>query len=177
MKKSFLSLLALATLAVTLPAHATPYDLTISLVAPNQAGTVGSDIAFYGVITNNTNTTVNLDGDSFSFNVNGADATLNDDFGNTPFFLTPDGTSGASSGVIELFDISLTGPFPASLGTYDLIGDTDGVDQFTVGETTFSVASTAAPVTATPEPSSFLLLLSGIPAAILPLRKRIRRSN
>jgi hypothetical protein len=169
MKKTLFTTLALAILALAIPAHASPMTVTISLVDPNQLGSVGETLQFFGVITNNTNQTVNLDGDDLTLNAPGI--TLIDDFNNNvPFFLTPDGTAGSSSGVIELFDVTLSAGFSGhNIGTYDLTGNTGGPGpDFILGATTFSVAPT-------PEPASIFLLLSSLPAAILPLRNRLRR--
>ena len=169
MKKTLFSTLALAVLALAIPAHAS--TITISLVDPNQTGTVGQTLQFFGVITNNTSSTVNLDSDDLILNAPGI--TLVDDFGNTPFSLSPDGQAGSSSGIIELFDVTLSAGFTGvNLGTYDIVGDTGGA-QSVIGATTFSVAPSS--VAATPEPASFFLLLTSLPAAILPLRNRLRR--
>jgi hypothetical protein len=164
MKKTLFSILALVAFALAIPAHAS--TITISLVDPNQTGTVGETLQFFGVITNDTNTTVNLDGDDLSLTAPGI--TLIDDFNsNVPFFLTPDGTAGSSSGIIELFDVTLSPGFTGkNVGTYDLTFDTGGAPSDV--STTFSVAPT-------PEPASFFLLLSSLPAAY-PLVRRMRRS-
>ena len=91
MKKTCLPLSPLAVFALAIPAHAS--TITISLVNPNQGGSVGQTLQFFGVITNDTNQTVNLDGDSLILTAPGI--TLIDDFNaNVPFFLTPDGTTG-----------------------------------------------------------------------------------
>jgi hypothetical protein len=164
MKNFLFSTLTLAALAI--PAHAS--TITISLVDPNQIAAVGQTIEYYGVLTNNTGSTVNLDGDDLILNAPGI--TLTDDFNNNvPFSLAPDGQTGSSSGVIELFDVTLSSGFSGTnLGTYDIVGDTGG-NASVVGNTTFSVAQT-------PEPASIFLLLTGLPVALLPLRKRLRRS-
>jgi len=165
MKKTLFSILPLAALALAVPAHAS--TITISLVDPNQTGNVGQTLQYFGVLTNNTGETVNLDGDDLTLNAPGI--TLTDDFNaNAPFFLAPDGQAGSSSGVIELFDVTLSPGFTGvNLGTLDVTGDTGGAVSV-VGETTFSVAPT-------PEPASFFLLLTSLPAAIVPIRKRLRR--
>jgi len=163
MKKTLFTTLALAVLALAIPAHAS--TITISLVDPNQLGSVGETLQFFGIITNNTDETVNLDSDDLILNAPGI--TLIDDFANTPFFLTPDGTAGSSSGVIELFDVTLSAGFTGlNLGTYDITFDTGGAPSDV--STTFSVAPT-------PEPASIFLLLSSLPAAF-PLVRRMRRS-
>jgi hypothetical protein len=162
MKKTLLCTFALVALSLTLSAHAS--TLTVSLVDPNQTGTVGDDLVFNGVITNNSDSVVNLDSDDITLTVGGA--TINDGINNLPFFLEP----FTSTGIVELFDVELTAPFTLAGGTYDFTGDINGVD--VDAETTFSVTSNAP--AATPEPSSILLLLTGLPA-VLPLRKRLSR--
>jgi hypothetical protein len=164
MKKTLFATLALGVFALATSAHAS--TITISLVDPNQGGSVGQTLQFLGVITNNSNQTVNLDGDSLMLTAPGI--TLIDDFNaNVPFFLTPDGTTGSSSGIIELFDVTLSAGFTGkNIGTYDITFDTGGAPSDV--STTFSVAST-------PEPASIFLLLSSLPAAF-PLVRRMRRS-
>jgi hypothetical protein len=162
MKNILLGTAALAVFAVGIRAHAS--TITISLVDPNQTGAVGQTLQYFGVFTNDTNTTVNLDGDSLILNAPGI--ALTDDFNaNAPFFLTPDGTSGSSSGIIELFDVKLSAGFTGqNIGTYDIVGDTGG-NPSVLDTTTFSVAPT-------PEPASIFLLLTSLPAAIPLLRRR-----
>jgi hypothetical protein len=163
MKRTLCTTLALGLLTLSVPAHASP--ISISLVNPNQTGSVGQTLQFFGVITNNTNSTVNLVGDDLTLNAPGislSDLPYNT---NAPFFLTADGTAGASSGIIELFDVTLSAGFSGSnLGSFDITGDAGTA----IGSTMFSVAPT-------PEPASFFLLLTSLPAAILPLRNRLRR--
>jgi hypothetical protein len=169
MKNILLSTLAVATLALAIPAHAN--TITISLTNPDQTGTVGQTLQYFGVITNNTNATVNLDGDALILNSPGIN--LIDDFNDpdVPFFLTADGAPGASSGIIELFDVSLSAGFTGiNLGTYDITGDSGTA----IGATTFSVAPAAAPLAATPEPASIILLLTSLPAALPLFRRRNR---
>jgi hypothetical protein len=159
--KKLLSILALALCVSAIPAHATP--ITISLSNPNQTGNIGQTLQFFGVITNNSGAIVNLNTDDLILNVPGV--TLTDLFNdNVPFSLDASGP-GASSGLIELFDITLTAGFTGfNLGTYDL---TDGVSTTPLGSTNFSVAPT-------PEPSSILLLLTGLSTTAIPtLRRRL----
>ncbi len=152
MKNILLSTLALAVCAMALPARAS--TITISLVDPHQTGQTGQTLQYFGVITNNTNSTVNLDSDDLILNAPGI--ALIDDFGNTPFFLTPDGTSGSSSGIIELFDVALSSGFTGqNIGPYDIVGDTGG-NSSVLYTTTFSVVPP-------PPPPALFLLLPGLP--------------
>ena len=156
--KKFTQLLAVMTLAV---AAARAGSITITLDDPNQSGNAGQTLNFLGVITN-TDTTpgdqpifLNFDSPNFTL----SDATLVDNFfSNVPVSLA----EGASSGDIDLFDITLANPAtqPVGLysGTYGLFGGMDG------GTNTASdnLAQTNFSVTVAPEPGTLGLLGIGL---------------
>ena len=53
------------------------------------------------------------------------------------------------------------------LGTYDLLGGTDGGAQDVIGSANFAVATV-------PEPASIFLMLSGVTAGLAPVVRRVR---
>jgi hypothetical protein len=131
-------------------------EITITFDQPNQAGSEGQTIQFFGTITNNTSGTVFLNSDDL--NLGGLSLATNDlFFANAPISLGPD----SNSGDIELFDVTVSNPLidPAAtyLGSYDLVGGPDGNAADVLGSASFSV-------TTTPEPSAIYLLLSVIAA-------------
>jgi hypothetical protein len=173
--KTLLCTLVLATLGT---AVAQADTFTITFDQPNQTIVAGQTIEVFGTITNNSSDTIYLNSDDIT--LNGASFTLNDQFSNTPFFLTPSGQLGSSSGDIELFDITASSPLVDSLGkytgTYDLVGGNDGGNftaQDLLGTSNFSV-STEAAVAPVPEPSSIYLMLGGLSTALFPLAKKLR---
>jgi len=149
MKKS-LNLIALTVLAVA-GARA---DINITFDDPNQTGTAGQTLNFLGTITNNDATPIFLNGDSLTFGL--SDATVSDNFfTNVPISLA----AGASSGHIDLFDVTLanpeTNPLGIYKGTYGLLGGIDGGASDNLAQASFSV-------TVTPEPEYFALLGIGM---------------
>jgi hypothetical protein len=171
--KTLLCTLILATLGA---AAAKADTITITFDQPNQVALPGTTVEFFGTLTNNTTSTIFLNGDAL--NLNGSSFTTNDlFFANAPFFLAP----GANSGDIELFDVSVTSPLidPAGFytGTYSLLGgiDGNGQDVLETNPATFSV-DTAPATSPVPEPASIALLLTGA-STLLPIaRKRLRKS-
>lgn len=172
--KKLVNLLGLAML-IGASAHASL--VTITLENPNQFGAPGQTLSFYGTITN---TDVNSNDapvylNATSFNLTLTDATDTHDnnfFANVPISLA----SGASSGRIDLFDITLANPGTLPLGTYSgiygLLGGRDGGDlsaQDNLGQTDFSV-------TVTPEPGYLALLGAGLGMFAL-LRRRQNASQ
>ena len=158
--KTLLCTLILATLA-TAAAKADP--VTISFDQPNQTGGTGQTLQFFGTITNNTGATIFLNSDDFT--LAGLSFSITDQFFSTvPVSLAP----GASSGDIELFDVTLSDPLLDAFGTYagdyTLVGGIDGDAQDVLGSTAFSVTST-------PEPSTIGLLFTGL-AGLLPIREQ-----
>ena len=159
MKKFYLVLLLMAALACV-PTQANP--LVISLDSPTLTGSPGSEVQFFGTLTNTTGADLYLNADSF--NLAGFDPTAIDDgpfFTNAPLFLTP----GANTGDIGLFNITIPNPFATSSypGTFQILGGATGDDQTIIGTADFAVQVQAA--SAVPEPSS--LGMVALAAALL----------
>jgi hypothetical protein len=164
--KTFINLIALTVLAVA----GVRADINIALDDPSQTGTAGQTLNFFGTITN-TNTTgtqpVYLNNDSLTFGL--SDATVVDNFfANVPISLA----AGASSGDIDLFDITLANPESRPLGTYTgtygLLGGMDG-GTFTAQD---NLAQVSFSVNVTPEPGYFALLGVGLALMVWMHRRR-----
>jgi hypothetical protein len=165
--RKLLCTLMLATLGT---AAAKADDLTITLDHTTQTAGPGATVEFFGTITNDTNTTIYLNSDDLDFSSPGF-TEVDDFFSTVPISLAPIGV-GDSSGDIELFDIAVNNPFSSASGyysgAYTLFGGNDGgadTAQDNLGHASFSVG-------VTPEPSSILLLLTGMAALAAPLLRR-----
>ena len=172
--KTLLCTLMLATLGA---AAAKADSVTITFVAPNQIAYPGETLQFFGTITNDTNTTLYLNSDDPNLSdPSGVSFSLDDlFFSNVPISLAPEGQPGASSGVIELFDIVASSPLLDPVGTYPgtytLFGGADGgadTAQNSLGSANFSVSIT-------PEPSTFSYLLLGALPVLVPLSRKLRQ--
>ncbi len=142
--------LSLAIAGLLLAGTAAKADtLTLSLAAPYQIG-AATVFTFDGTITNNGTTTEYLNGDSLTV----AAPLLSDD---SPFFLSPVSLAAGNSWTGELFTITI--PWGTDLGLYagafQIIGGADGSAQDVLASEDFNVQ-------VTPEPSSFLLLGTGL---------------
>jgi hypothetical protein len=148
--KTFINLIALTALA-SAGAWA---DINIAFDVPNQSGAAGQTLNFLGAITNTGATAVFLNNDSFNFTL--TDATVVDNFfASVPVSLA----AGASSGDIDLFDVTIANPETLPLGTYTgiygLLGGIDGNAADNLAQASFSVS-------VTPEPGYFALLGVGL---------------
>ena len=119
MKKYHLALLIVAGLAA---GRANADALSITLDSAILTGSPGDVLKFFGNITNNTASSVDLAADNF--NLTDFPPTAIDDspfFANTPPTLNANGTAGDSTGDVELFDITIPNPFtlPAGEGRGD----------------------------------------------------------
>jgi hypothetical protein len=163
--KTFINLIALTLLAAT-GAWA---DISITLDDPAQTGSPGQTLNFLGTITNTGATAVFLNGDSFNFAL--TDATVADNFvTNVPASLA----AGASSGDIDLFDVTIANPETLALGTYTgtygLLGGVDGNAADNLAQASFSVS-------VTPEPGYFGLLGVGLAFIGWKHRQRARQAR
>jgi hypothetical protein len=148
MKITCFALLSVLTMSLG-AIHAGTID--ISLQQPVLAGSPGSVLAFFGTLTNTTDSDVFLNADNF--NLSGLPPSSIDD---SPFFAnTPSGVLGplGSTGQIELFDITIPSPFAGGVyeGTFQILGGPTAADQIIIGSADF----TAQVMTVAPEPSSF----------------------
>lgn len=171
--KRALNLIALALLSA---AGSWASNISIVLDNPNQIAGPGQTLNFFGTITNIDTTPgdapIYLNLDSLNFTLD--DATVTDNFfTNVPFFLA----EGASSGDIDLFDITLANPEAEPLGvytgTYGLLGGMDGgadTASNNLAQADFSVDVTSV----TPEPATFLLV--GVALVLVSRLRRLRGS-
>jgi hypothetical protein len=148
--KTFINLIALTVLA----AAGAWADINITFDDPNQTGTAGQTLNFLGTITNTGDTPVYLNFDNLNLTL--LDATVSDNFfPNVPASLA----AGASSGDIDLFDVTIANPGTLPLGTYtgtyELLGGADGNALDNLAQASFSVS-------VTPEPGYFALLGVGL---------------
>jgi hypothetical protein len=148
--------------------------LTITFDQPDQTGSPGQTLSFFGTLVNNSPDTVFLNSDDLT--LNGLSFTVTDNFfTNVPISLAPSGQPGDSSGNIDLFDVAIANPLldPAGTysGSYTVLGGANGSAQDVLGSAGFSVTST-------PEPSSVYLLLAVLAATLIPItRKRRKRAS
>jgi hypothetical protein len=155
MMKLKMTLAVAALLTIGLSSAAAYADtLTFTLTNPNgYINVTGGSLAYEATVSapSNNGAAVFLNGDSFNVT---APVTLDDSdfFSNFPLSLAP-GTS--HTGDLFVLTLPAGSPFETFLGTFTLLGGADGNASNTLGTVNFSVATT-------PEPSSIVLLLTGM---------------
>jgi hypothetical protein len=159
-------MVALATVMISV-ASAHAGTLTITFDTPDQIGNVGDTLQYFGTITNNSASTIFLNSDSLNLAGDPSDFSITDDFGNTPFSID----AGQTSTDIELFDVTINNPFTDGsgtfAGTYVIFGGADGGAQDVLVDPAASFSTTV-----TPEPGTYMLLLTGISGIALIRRRK-----
>ena len=169
MKTRLLLVILLNLTAVVLRA-----GVIITLDQPNQTGPEGATLQDFGTFSNmDANSTVFLNLDSLNVAAVPGDFTVNDlFFSNVPVWME----AGANSGLIELFEVSVSLPFGHAFtsysGSYQLVGGIDGDAQDVLGSVTFSVTPISTPDA--PEPGSVGLIAGGLLGMIV---LRVRRGG
>jgi hypothetical protein len=159
----FLLVLPLTVAGFLLAGTAAKADTVLTLLSPYQSGS-GPVFEFDGTLTNTGDTTVFLNGDDYFGDL--PYAAFNDSpfYANAPLFLDP----GQSTDIIELFTITAPPYGPGSnfyAGTYEILGGGDS-------SSSDLLASESFDINVTPEPSSLVLLLSGLAGLAGTLRRR-----
>jgi hypothetical protein len=141
-------------LVVAGSAHAD--SLSFILTPTSASGTPGSDLTFMGTLTNNTSTTIFLNGDSFTTSQSFLVVSDSSFFQNAPLALAP----GQSSGPFVLFSVLITSaslPGVYGLNSFSILGGADRSETNTLASEQFNI--TVKPLTTVPEPSYLPVLL------------------
>ena len=161
-----------AALLLLAPFAANADNLSLVLTPSTQTVAPAGTVTFSGIITNTSNTTVFVNGDSFT----GLDSLLSFDdtafVSATPFSLAP-GTKYPVSGSANLFDITLdsTATLGSSYsGVFNILGGADAAAQDLQGLAKFTVTAAAVPETSTTLSFGLLLAAGGLQA--VKMRKR-----
>jgi len=137
--------------------------VTLTLTENPLSGQAGTEVDFNGTLTNDTDQTVFINSDSFTFPLGGLDDSpfLN----NAPFSLDPFQTSTA----FEVFDVVIPAGSPNGnyAGAFTVLGGSDGNAMDNLGTASFQVD-------VTPEPASFPFLGAGL-VALIYARRRFSR--
>ena len=167
-----LPVLFLTTACLLLTAATAKADpLSIIFTHGYQYGAGGDMLIFdVSVINNSSTDVVNFNSSSLNINPEVNDLVVTNEFiANAPFFLNP-----GDSSTYEAFTVFIPNGTPVGVydGQYQILGGATDSDLGEVGVANFNVDVTGSPV---PEPSSLVLLVTGLAGLAGTLRRRLIR--
>jgi len=168
-KLPLLSLTMMGLLLAGMTAKAEP--LSIILGSPFQTVSPGGTVAFDATVTNTTEAVIFLNGDSSTLDASLEPSDLSDaDYANFPPSLDP-GESFSD----PLFTVTVPLGTPGGIyaGSFEITGGGTNSASFNVGSADFNIDVTGT-ASVVPEPSSLMLLISGMAGLAGTLRRRLR---
>ena len=161
------------TIAVCLltSAAAKADPITFTLSDPFQSIAPGATVTFEATVTNNTHHTIYLNGDNSTLDADLDPSDLSDADYDVDFPLS---LAADESVTAPLFTVTipLGTPFDTYAGSFEITGGRDSSDQFDLGSADFDIEVTGSG-TVVPEPSSLVLLTSGIAVLAAGLHRRL----
>lgn len=161
-----IAVLSLATLA----AHADSVTITLSN-GSQSIGASGGQLTYSGTLTAPSSNMGNEYLDHLSFNLNPANMFAFDQsnfLNNAPFFLTP---GQSYTGTLFTLTVPAGSKSASYVGSVQLYSDS--TNNSLIGSQTFGVYVAAPAPAVTPEPSSLLLLGTGMVGAVAAFRRRM----